>query len=132
MNTMRADAALLQRKSRGNAIPPGGRRQVPGEGQDVPPMGVLMKQGADRCRIRGCKRRFERLEPILGRSTNPLSSLKFSEGVIFSESLIECVHVGSLCPASIQNARVWGSLEARFGREPARFASRSNINLKYG
>ena len=42
--------------------------QVPSEGQDVPPMAVLMEQGADAHRIPRNKCRFEHREPAVGTS----------------------------------------------------------------
>jgi hypothetical protein len=68
MKPARGGAPLLRRKASGDGVPSLQRRQVPSEGQDVPPVAVLMEQGADLRRMPGSKRRLEGCEPILGRA----------------------------------------------------------------
>ena len=66
MEAARRRARLFLRKTCGNVVAACDRRQMPGEGQYVVPMAVLMKQRTDASCIARCKRLVERSEPLRG------------------------------------------------------------------
>jgi hypothetical protein len=92
------------------------RRQVPGEGEDVSPVAILMQQGADPRRIARFERCLEGGEPIFGNPPNLLRGLKFQEG------LIEIIHLGSPFPMVLLTGHYAGiscGVDANAGSESA-------------
>ncbi|WP_222440760.1 hypothetical protein [Siccirubricoccus deserti] len=75
-------ACLFRREARGDVVAASDRRHVPGEGEDIPPMGVRMEQGANLRGITGYQCRLEGLEP--GRNGTPMlfRNLELTQGLI--------------------------------------------------
>ena len=94
-----------------------GGRKVPGEGEDIAPMAVLMKQVGDFRRITGTQRRLESREPALVIVSGLRLTLLCVQGLIYE------VHHGLLLrrvPEPGTEAPTSGEGQDRLGRSGKR------------
>ncbi len=107
VEVVRAGAVLFGREAGGDGAASLGRGEVPGEGQYVAPVAVLVEQGADLFWIAGCEGLFEVREPASGGAPGLL------RGLVGEEVVVDVVRPGRLRAASIVGDAVVGSMDGR-------------------